>query len=147
MIRLALIAASSALAIAATSPQAAAQQPAAPSIARIDTVSKADTTRGSVHSAAAAADSAAVELARAATVLAANVEKVVKETANDPAVRLAAIQAAGQAVSLAQSALADHMGEIERALAEASRTLGELAAKQKARAPAAPGPSTTPATP
>jgi hypothetical protein len=147
MTRLPLLFASVALAVAAyTSPAAAQQAPAYP-VARVDTATKTDTGRGSIQSAAAAADSAAIELARAATVLAANVEKVVKETANDPVVRLAAIQAAGQAVALAQSTLADHLGDIERALAEASRTLADLAAKQKARTPAAPAPSATPATP
>lgn len=144
MTRLTLLVASTALAVAAYSSPVAAQQPTASPIARVDTTQKADTGRGSIQSAAAAADSAAIELARAATVLAANVEKVVKETANDPAVRLAAIQAAGQAVALAQSTLADHLGEIEKALADASRRLAELAAKQKASAAAAGAQPSTP---
>ena len=145
MNRFAIIAAGTALLLAATPSGADAQQSAASPLARVDTVVKADTGRGSMRSAAAAADSAAIELARAAMELASNVEKVVKETANDPAVRLAAIQAAGQAVALAQSTLADHLGEIEKALAEASRALGELAAKQTAKSPQPPAAPATPA--
>lgn len=152
MPRLTLLVPGTVLLVAAFSSRVDAQSPAVPPAAKVETVAKpgtdtaakADTGRASIHAAAAAADTAAIELARAATVLAANVEKVVKETANDPAVRLAAIQAAGQAVALAQSTLSDHLGEIEKALAEASRKLAELAARQTAATPAASAPSSTP---
>lgn len=112
----------------ASSPIAAQEKPAGKPIVAADTAKKSARTATE-----AAADSAVVELGRAVAVLAASVEKIVVETANNPEVRLAAIETAGHAVAMAQSTLAENMGEIEKMLAEANRKLAELAAKQKAK--------------
>lgn len=95
---------------------------------------KPDTSRTAVQAAAAAAaDSAAKDLARAVAALAVSVQQIVTETANKPEVRLAAVQVASRAVSVAQKTLADNMSEIEKALAEATRMLADLEAAQKAK--------------
>ena len=88
----------------------------------------------------AASDSALVELGRAITALAMSVQTVVAETAKNPEVRRAALQTAGKAVSVAQRALEENRGQIERLLAEASRKLAVEDSVQKAKrvAPAAP---------
>ena len=85
----------------------------------------------------ASSDSALVELGRAISALAVSVQTAVQETAKNPEVRRAAVQTAGTAVSLAQRALEENTGEIERLLAQASKQLADLEAKQKAK-PAAP---------
>lgn len=78
-------------------------------------------------------DSALVELGRAITALAVSVQAAVAETAKNPEMRRAAVQTAGTAVSVAQRALAENTGEIERLLAEAGRRLAALDAAQKAK--------------
>lgn len=82
----------------------------------------------------ASSDSALVELGRAISALAVSVQTAVQETAKNPEVRRAAVQTAGTAVSLAQRALEENTGEIEKLLAQASKQLSELEAKQKAKA-------------
>jgi hypothetical protein len=126
MVRPALLASVAALALAFATP-ADAQQPVSPPPAK-------DTTAAAARVATeAAADSAVRELGRAVAVLASSVQKIVKETAEDPELRLAAVQVAGQATTLAQRTLAENMSEIERMLAEASRALSDLEAEQKAK--------------
>jgi hypothetical protein len=96
----------------------------------------------------AATDSALVELGRAIAALAVSVQTVVAETANNPEVRRAAVETAGSAVSVAQRALKENTGEIERLLEEASRRLADAAATQKAKSDAkAKSRSTTPSKP
>src|SRR4051794_35788943 len=90
-----------------------------------------DTRRAESRS---ASDSALADLGRAITALAVSVQTAVEQTAKNPEVRRAAVQTAGTAVSLAQRALEENTGEIERLLAQASRQLAELEAKQKAKA-------------
>ena len=80
-----------------------------------------------------ASDSALVELGRAITALAMSVQTVVEETKKNPEIRRAALQTASTAVTVAQRALDENRGEIERLLAEASRQLADAGAKQKAR--------------
>lgn len=129
MTRMSVLAASALLAVAVASfPAAAQDKPAGKPLVVADTARKP--ARAATE---AAADSAVIELGRAVAVLAASVEKVVVETANNPEVRLAAIQTAGHAVAMAQTTLAENLGEIEKMLAEANRKLAELAAKQKAK--------------
>lgn len=127
MVRSTLLASLAGLALALATP-AAAQKPSASPAAPKDTSAAA--ARVATE---AAADSAVRELGRAVAVLAASVQKIVKETADDPELRLAAVQVAGQATTLAQRTLAENMTEIERMLAEASRALGELEVEQKAK--------------
>ena len=79
----------------------------------------------------AATDSALVELGRAISVLAVTVQNAVAEAAKNPELRRSAVRTASTAVSLAQRALVQNTGEIERVLAQASRQLDSLAAKQK----------------
>jgi hypothetical protein len=88
-------------------------------------------------------DSALVELGRALTALAVSVQTAVAETAKNPELRRAAVQTAGQAVTVAQRTLIENTSEIERLLAEASRRLAILETQQKAKAKT---PATTPAT-
>ena len=129
------------VAVAATVAPLAAQTPRVGSAPAATTPSAArDTTLAAVGGAVgAASDSALVELGRAVAVLAQTVQQTVIETANKPEVRLAAVQAAGQAVGLAQKALTENVGDLERFLAEASRALAALEATQRARA-ATPSP-------
>lgn len=128
MTRLALLVSAAVLGIAAASPLAAQQQPAPASKPSLDSTVA---TAGAVT--AAAADSAMRDLGRAVAVLAQTVQQTVTETANKPEVRLAAVQAAGQAVALAQQALTENVTDIERLLAEATRAIAELEAAQKAK--------------
>ena len=85
----------------------------------------------------AAADSAVRDLGRALSALALSVQEIVAQTANKPEVRLAAVQVARGAVTLAQRTLAENALEIERLLSDASRRLSasELAQKAKAGKP------------
>ena len=80
-----------------------------------------------------ASDSALVELGRAITVLAMSVQNVVEEAKKNPEVRRAALQTASTAVTVAQRALEENRGEIERLLTEASHRLAEENAKQRAK--------------
>ncbi|MDB4882754.1 MAG: hypothetical protein JWL95_1520 [Gemmatimonadetes bacterium] len=109
-----------------TSLPLSAQQPSGGAM-RDTSGAKAPAARG------ASSDSALVELGRAITALAVSVQTVVAETAKNPEVRRAAVQTAGSAVSLAQRALVENTGEVERLLAEASRRLAALEASQKAK--------------
>ena len=89
--------------------------------------------------AGAASDSALVELGRAITALAVSLQSAVSEAAKNPEMRRAAVQTAGSAVSVAQRALAENTGQLERLLAEASRKLAEAEAAQKAKSAAPAG--------
>jgi len=80
-----------------------------------------------------ASDSALVELGRALTALAVTLQTAVAQTATDPEVRRAAVQSAGTAVSVAQRALAENTGQLERLLMEASRRLAAVEAAEKAK--------------
>ena len=92
--------------------------------------------------ATASSDSALVELGRAITALAVSLQTAVAETAKNPELRRAAVQTAGSAVSVAQRALAENTGQLERLLAEASRKLAAAEAAQKAKAAALATPAT-----
>ena len=80
----------------------------------------------------ATTDSALVDLGRAITELAMSVQKVVDQARKDPEVRRAALQTASTAVSVAQKTLEENKTEIDRLLAEASRKLSAMDAKEKA---------------
>jgi hypothetical protein len=104
-------------------------------------LSAQQSTAGSAHdssatqapaASAAATDSALVELGRAISVLAATVQSAVSEAAKNPELRRSAVRTASTAVSLAQRAIVQNTGEIERLLAEASKQLDSLATAQKA---------------
>jgi hypothetical protein len=88
----------------------------------------------------ASSDSALVELGRAITALAVTLQTAVAETAKNPEIRRAAVQTAGSAVSVAQRALAENTGQLERLLLEASRKLAAAEAAEKAKAATAPAP-------
>jgi hypothetical protein len=106
-------------------------QPSAPSAAHDSTAAKAP-------AAGAATDSALVELGHAISVLAATVQNAVSEAAKNPELRRSAVKTASTAVSLAQRAIVQNTGEIERLLAEASKQLDSLAAAQKAKPDSTP---------
>lgn len=126
MTRLALLASSTVLALVCAAPLAAQQS--SPPSAREDTSAAA--ARGATK---AAADSAVRELERAMSALAVSVKEIVAQTANKPEVRLAAVQVAGRAVTLAQRTLAENANEIEKLLVEASRRLDDAERAQKAK--------------
>jgi hypothetical protein len=86
----------------------------------------------------AAADSALRDLGKAMAALAVSVQQIVQQTANKPEVRLAAVQLAGKAVSVAQQTLSDNAGQIEKLLAEAGKRIAAEEASQKAKVPAKP---------
>lgn len=119
-----------ALLITAVAAPASAQQDL-----RAGPASSRDTTL-----ARSATDSAVKDIERAVSALAVSLQQVLAETANKPEVRLAAVQVAGRAVGLAQQALLENTGEIERLLAEASRLLAKAEQAQRARTPASSKP-------
>jgi len=80
-----------------------------------------------------ATDSALVDLGRAIAALAMSVQTVVDEAKRNPEVRRAALQTASVAVSVAQKALEENRGEIEKLLDEASRKIATIDAEQKAK--------------
>lgn len=84
----------------------------------------------------AATDSAVRELERAATELARTVEETVRQTAEDPALRITAMKLASGAVAIAQQALVDNVDMLETMLAEASRQIARAQAAQEAKAAA-----------
>ncbi len=86
----------------------------------------------------AAADSALRDLGKAMAALALSVQDIVQQTANKPEVRLAAVQLAGKAVSVAQKTLDENTGQIEKMLAEAGRRIAAAEASQKAKVAAKP---------
>ena len=102
-------------------------QQAAEGVRRDTTSAKAPIAKGT------ASDSALVELGRAITALAMSVQTVVDEAKKNPEVRRAALQTASTAVTVAQRALEENRGEIERLLTEAGRRLSEENAKQRAK--------------
>ena len=112
---------------------------AAPLSAQQSTGSAMRDTSGAKKPAASSAssDSALVDLGRAITALMVSVQTVVEETAKNPEMRRAALQTAGLAVNVAQRALEENKSEIERLLAEASRRIADVEAKEKAK-PATP---------
>lgn len=111
------------LAVGAVATPVSAQQ-----AAKVDASSPRDTVLARV-----ATDSAVKDLERAVAAIAASVQQIVTETANNPEVRLAAVQVAGRAVTLAQQALSQNTSDIERLLAEASRMLERAERAQRAR--------------
>lgn len=84
----------------------------------------------------AAADSALRELERAATELAKAVEQTVRQTANDPQLRITALQLAAGALAVAQQTLIQNADTLERMLVEASRQMASAQAALEARAEA-----------
>lgn len=84
----------------------------------------------------AAADSAVRDLERAATELAKAVEQTVRETANDPQLRITAMKLAAGALAVAQQTLIQNADTLERMLAEASRQMASAQAALEARAEA-----------
>ena len=84
----------------------------------------------------AAADSALRELERAATELAKAVEQTVRQTANDPQVRITAMKLAAGALAVAQQTLIQNADTLERMLAEAARQIASAQAALEARAEA-----------
>jgi hypothetical protein len=94
-------------------------------VQRDSSSAKAPVVKGS------ASDSALVELGRAITMLAMSVQTVVDEAKKNPEVRRAALQTASTAVTVAQRALEENRGEIERLLSEASHRIADESAKQR----------------
>ena len=88
----------------------------------------------------AAADSALRELERAATELAKAVERTVRQTANDPELRLQTMKLAAGALAVAQQTLVQNADTLERMLAEAARQIASAQAALEARAEAAKKP-------
>lgn len=84
----------------------------------------------------AAADSAVRELERAAAELAKAVEQTVRQTANDPQLRITALKLAAGALAVAQQTLIQNADSLERMLAEASRQMATAQAALEARAEA-----------
>ena len=84
----------------------------------------------------AAADSAVRELERAATELAKAVEQTVRQTANDPQLRITAMKLAAGALAVAQQTLIQNADAMERMLAEAARQMASAQAALEARAEA-----------
>ncbi len=80
-----------------------------------------------------AADSALREVERAATELAKAVEQTVRETANDPQLRITALKLAAGTLAVAQQALIQNADTLERMLAEASRQMAMAQAALEAR--------------
>jgi hypothetical protein len=81
----------------------------------------------------AAADSAVRELERAATELAKAVEQTVRQTANNPELRLQTMKLAAGALAVAQQTLVQNADMLERMLAEASRQIALAQAALEAR--------------
>ena len=92
-----------------------------------------DTSAAKPSIAKASTDSALVDLGRAIAALAMSVQNVVDEAKRNPEVRRAALQTASVAVSVAQKALEENRGEIEKLLDEASRKIATIDAEQKAK--------------
>lgn len=88
----------------------------------------------------AAADSALRDLERAATELAKAVEQTVRETANNPELRITAMKLAAGALAVAQQTLVQNADTLERMLAEASRQIASAQAALEARTEAAKKP-------
>lgn len=88
----------------------------------------------------AAADSAVRELERAATELARAVEQTVRQTANNPELRLQAMKLAAGALAVAQQTLVQNADLLERMLAEAARQMAVAQAALEARTEAAKKP-------
>lgn len=85
----------------------------------------------------AAADSALREVERAATELAKAVEQTVRQTANNPELRLSAMKLAAGALAVAQQALVQNAHTMEKMLAEAARQIASAQAALEARSEAA----------
>lgn len=117
----------------ASAPSAEAQSAPAPRSA-CDSI-PADCVRLS-----AAADSAVRELERAATELAKAVEQTIRQTANNPELRIQAMKLAAGALAVAQQTLVQNADLLERMLAEAARQMAVAQAALEARAEAAKKP-------
>lgn len=88
----------------------------------------------------ASADSALRELERAASELARAVEQTVRQTANNPELRVQAMKLAAGALAVAQQTLVRNADLLERMLAEASRQIALAQAALEARTEAAKKP-------
>lgn len=84
----------------------------------------------------ASADSALRDLERAAAELGKAVEQTVRQTANDPQLRITAMKLAAGALAVAQQTLIQNADTLERLLAEASRQIASAQAALEARAAA-----------
>ncbi len=83
---------------------------------------------------AASADSALRDLERAAAGLARAVQETIRQTADNPELRITAMKLAAGAVAIAQQTLIQNADVLERILAEASRHIAAAQAAQEARA-------------
>ena len=81
----------------------------------------------------ASADSAVRQLERAAAELARAVEQTVRQTANNPELRISAMKLAAGALAVAQQTLIQNADVLERLLAEASRQIAQAQAALEAR--------------
>ena len=81
----------------------------------------------------ASADSAVRQLERAAAELARAVEATVRQTANNPELRISAMKLAAGALAVAQQTLIQNADVLERLLAEASRQIAQAQAALEAR--------------
>ena len=88
----------------------------------------------------AAADSALRELERAATELGKAVEQTVRQTANNPELRLQTMKLAAGALAVAQQTLVQNADLLERMLSQAARQLATAQAALEARTEAAKKP-------
>jgi len=112
---------------------AAAQAPASQSAA-------CDSLPAQCAKLSASADSALRDLERAAAELARAVEQTVRQTANNPELRITAMKLAAGALAVAQQMLVQNADTLERLLAEASRQIASAQAALEARSEAAKKP-------
>jgi len=84
----------------------------------------------------ASADSALRDLERAASELAKAVEQTVRQTANNPELRLTAMKLAAGALAVAQQTLIQNADVLDRLLADAARQIASATAALEARAAA-----------
>lgn len=82
----------------------------------------------------AAADSALRDVERAATELAKAVEQTVRQTANDPQLRISAMKVAAGALAVAQQTLVQNTHTLERMLADAARQIASAQAALESKA-------------
>ena len=80
------------------------------------------------------------DLERAAAELARAVEQTVRQTANNPELRITAMKLAAGALAVAQQTLVQNADTLERLLAEASRQIASAQAALEARSEAAKKP-------
>lgn len=95
-----------------------------------------DSASASCVKLSAATDSAVRQLERAAKELAKAVEQTVRQTANDPQLRITAMKLAADALIIAQQTLVQNADVLERMLADAARQIASAQAALEARAAA-----------